>query len=327
MKKKFLVLTVSLFFLLTFSFAINAVAQKVNFRFGHIYAPDHPYSIGARELAKRVSEKTDGQFTINVFPAGQLGSEKDLLDSVYSGAIEMAYVGPGELGKRYSPVSVFDAPFIFEGYEHGQKVVNGKLGKAILEDMQEETGIKALVSVYYGARKLTLNSPVETPADLKGKKVRAPDMPLPLATVRGMGAKPTPMAFSEVYLALQQGVVDGQENPIPTIYSQKFYEVQDYIIMTNHTVCFTPMIIAESTFNDLPVEYQRILQETAEEVMQIVNKTTLKYEEEKLAEMKEAGLEVIEPDLEAFKESSKEIIKEFEDQWGEGVYEKLQDAK
>lgn len=327
MKRKILILTVSLSLLLTLSFIINAAAQEVNFKFGHIYAPDHPFSMGARELAERVSEKTDGQFTIDVFPAGQLGSEKDLLDSVCSGVIDMAYVGPGELGKRYSPVSVFDAPFIFEGYKHGQKVVNGKLGKEILKDMQEKTGVKALVSVYYGSRKLTMNSPIKTPEDLEGKKVRAPDMPLPVATVRGMGAEPTPMAFSEVYLALQQGVVDGQENPIPTIYSQKFYEVQDYIIMTNHTVCFTPMIIAESTFNDLPPEYQEILEETAEEVMHIVNEATLKYEKEKLAEMKEAGIKVIEPDLEAFKESSKKIVEEFEDQWGQGVYEKLQNAK
>jgi tripartite ATP-independent transporter DctP family solute receptor len=324
MKKNVLVWAICLFLL--FAISLSVGAQEVNLRFGHIYAPDHPYSNAARELAERVSEKTDGDFTIDVYPAGQLGSEKDLLDSIVAGVIDLAYVGPGELGKRFSKVSVFDAPFIFENYEHGNKVVNGELGQEILAEMQEETGIKSLANMYYGTRKLTLNTPIETPEDLEGMKVRAPDMPLPVATVRGMGANPTPMAFSEVYLALQQGVVDGQENPIPTIYSQKFYEVQDYIIHTNHTVAFTPMIITEDKFNDLPEEYQTILQETAQEVMKIEHKEALKYEEDRLAEMKEAGIKEIYPELQAFRESSQSIVKEFQDDWGEGTYEKLQSA-
>lgn len=303
-------------------------AQTYELKLGHIYAPDHPYSIAAEQIADLVAEKTDGNVTITLFGAGQLGSEKDLADGIVAGTVDLAYVGPGELGKRYAPISVFDAPFIFDGPEHGNKVVNGEIGERIYQEMSDNIGITALGSMYYGTRYVTTKDfPVNSPADLEGKKLRAPDMPLPTAVVRGMGAQPTPMAFAEVYLALQQGVVDGQENPIPTIYTNKFYEVQDYISLTGHTVAFTPIVIATDNYESLPEEYQQALKEAVQEVIPSEIEATLTFETEKLEEMKNNGMNVVEPDKAAFIEAAKEIVAEFEDQWGEGLYEEIRNAK
>lgn len=296
-------------------------------KFGHIYAPGHPYSNAADKIAELVTERSEGKVNVVIYGAGQLGSEKDLADGIVAGTVDVAYVGPGELGKRFAPISVFDAPFIFDGPEHGNKVVNGEIGQRLYQQMSDEIGITALGSMYYGTRYVTTKDfPVSSPADLEGKKLRAPDMPLPTAVVRGMGAQPTPMAFAEVYLALQQGVVDGQENPIPTIYTNKFYEVQDYISLTGHTVAFTPVIMSNEKFDSIPEEYQQIIKDAVQEVIPMEIEETLTFEIEKLEEMKNNGMNVIEPDKAAFIEAAKEIVAEFEEQWGAGLYEEIRNA-
>ncbi|AOT72029.1 sialic acid TRAP transporter substrate-binding protein SiaP [Geosporobacter ferrireducens] len=305
----------------------KASNQKVVWKLGHTLSPEHPFAIGADELAKRISEKTNGNFEIQVFPAGQLGNEKDLGDAVVNGLVHLAFVGPGELGKRYSPVSVFDAPFLFDGYEHGKRVINGKVGEEVWDELSKETGIRVLGASYYGTRHVTSNFPVNTPSDLTGKKLRTPDMPLYVETFKALGARPTPMALSEVYLGLQQGVVDGQENPVSTIYSQKFYEVQQYINLTGHIVCFTPLITSEKMLSSLPEEYQTVLIDTVKEILPMIDEITLKYEEEKLLEMESSGVKIIKSDIQSFREKAKQAIEVLEKDWTPGLYEKMQLAK
>lgn len=302
--------------------------EPIEIKFGHIYAPGHPYANAAEKIATLVSEKTDGKLKVTIYGAGQLGSEKDLADGIVAGTVDIAYVGPGELGKRFAPISVFDAPFIFDDQEHGNKVVNGEIGERLYNQMSDEIGITALGSMYYGTRYVTTKDfPVNTPADLQGKKLRAPDMPLPTAVVRGMGAQPAPMAFSEVYLALQQGVVDGQENPIPTIYTNKFYEVQEYINLTGHTVAFTPIIMSNAGLEKLPADLQATLKEVIQEVIPMEIEETVQFEIDKLKEMEDNGMIVINPDKAAFVEAAKVIVAEFEEEWGSGLYEEIRNAK
>lgn len=304
-----------------------AADQKVEFKLAHSYQPTHAFSKGAKRLAEAVAKKTGGNFVINEFPAGQLGSEKDIADNIVNGIIELAIIGPGEIGKRYRPVLIFDGPFIFRDYDHAQKVLTGPVGKELWDGLEKATGIKELATLYYGTRYVTSKKPITKPEDMKGMKLRAPDMPLSVANARAMGANPTPMALSEVYLALQQNVVDGQENPIPTIYTQKFYEVQSHLAKTGHVLQLTPLFISVKSWNKLPEAYQKALLEAVAEVAPTINAELMNDEKNMLAEMQKNGMTVTEVDVEAFRQATQPVIKEFAATWGPGLYEKIQEVK
>ena len=306
------------------SLVFSAQAAQFEYKLAHVYAPEHPFAKGMVQFAEEVKAQTNGDFVINTYPAAQLGSEKDIADGIVNGIIEMAIIGPGEIGKRYKPVLIFDGPFIFRNYEHAKHVVDGPVGQELWQGLEEKTGLKNLFTLYYGTRYVTSKKPISSPEDMKGMKLRAPDMPLSVANAKAMGANPTPMALSEVYLALQQGVVDGQENPVPTIYTQKFYEVQSYISLTGHVLQLTPVFIAKKKFDALPEDYQKILLDAVAKVFPTIDQEVLNYEKEKLEEMKAAGMTVVEPDVEAFRQATQTVIKEFEDTWGVGLYEKIQ---
>jgi tripartite ATP-independent transporter DctP family solute receptor len=280
------------------------------------------------KLVEKVKKDSDGKLIINHYPAAQLGSEKDIADGVVNGIVDMAIIGPGELGKRFKPVLVFDGPYVFRDMDHMQKVTNGPVGQELWDQMAKETGIRALNTLYYGTRYVTTSKvPVKTPADLKGLKLRTPDQPLSVANAKAMGANPTPMALSEVYLALQQGVVDGQENPIPTIASQKFNEVQKYINLTGHVVQATPVVISQKKLDSLPEDLRKILVDAVNEIAPEINQEILDNEKATLEEFKKGGMEVVESDVDAFRQATQSVIKEFEDTWGKGLYEKIQEVK
>lgn len=320
MKKGLVILIV----VLLGSMAFSTYAAQFEYKLAHVYAPEHPFAKGMDRLAEEVKTRTNGEFVITTYPAAQLGSEKDISDGVVNGIIEMAIVGPGEIGKRFKPVLIFDGPFVFRGPEHAMKVMQSEVGQQLWAELESKTGLKNLTTLYYGTRYVTSKKPIKTPEDMKGMKLRAPDMPLSVANAKAMGANPTPMALSEVYLALQQGVVDGQENPVPTIYTQKFHEVQDYINLTGHVVQLTPVFIAKKKFEVLPEDFQKALIESVNKIAPEINQDVLNYEKEKLEEMKAGGMNVIEPDVEAFRQATMSVIKEFEETWGKGLYEKIQ---
>ncbi|WHH59072.1 sialic acid TRAP transporter substrate-binding protein SiaP [Petroclostridium sp. X23] len=306
----------------------KAADKVVTYKLAHVYAPDHPFSKGMDKLAETVKTKSNGKLVINHYPAAQLGSEKDIADGIVNGIVDMAIIGPGELGKRFKPILVFDAPYVFRDVDHMQKVTTGDVGNELWEKMASETGIRELAALYYGTRYVTTSKvPIKTPADLKGLKLRAPDQPLSVANAKAMGANPTPMALSEVYLALQQGVVDGQENPIPTIASQKFNEVQKYINLTGHVVQVTPIVMSEKKLKELPDDLKQILMDAVKEIAPTINQEIADNEKATLEEFKKGGMEVIESDVEAFRTATASVIKEFESTWGQGLFEKIQAVK
>lgn len=312
---------------LVFAGGAKEETKAVSFKVAHVYQPDHPFSVGMKKLAAMVSEKTGGKFTITEFPAGQLGSEKDLADGLVNGVLEMAIIGPGEIGKRYKPVLIFDGPFIFRDFAHAEKTLSGEVGKELWGGLQKATGLTALTTLYYGTRYVTSKKPIRSPEDMRGMKLRAPDMPLSVANAKAMGANPTPMALAEVYLALQQNVVDGQENPIPTIYTQKFYEVQSHINLTGHVLQLTPLFIAQKKFEALPASFQKALTESVAAVAPSINQAVADAEKSWLTDMQSKGMQVVQPDVESFRRATQPVIKQFEDQWGKGLYERIQAIK
>ncbi|MDR2589288.1 MAG: DctP family TRAP transporter solute-binding subunit, partial [Spirochaetales bacterium] len=278
-------------------------------------------------IAAAAKTKSGGKLVINDFPAAQLGSETDITNGGVNGTIDMVISGCGEIGKRYTPIAIMDGPFLFSGYEHARKVFDGPIGKEMWDGCLKATGLRYLRANYYGARNLTTKKPINIPDDLKGMKIRAPEQPMNVAIVRAMGAQPTPMALSEVYLALQQNVVDGQENPIPTIYSQKFQEVQSHINMTRHMTQFPILFINEKIYQGLAPELKKALDDAVKEVGPSIDKAISDDEDRLLKEMQSKGMTVVQPNIDAFVKATAGVYKEFEKNWGPDLYGKIQSLR
>jgi tripartite ATP-independent transporter DctP family solute receptor len=209
-----------------------AVADTL--RFGHVYETSEPYHKWALWAADEIKKRTSGRYEIQVFPSSSLGKEQDLYAGLNLGTIDLTYTGSFYASRDYGAMAISSAPFMFRDFQHWTTYRDGSFFREISDSFQQKTGDKVLALVYYGEREVTSNKPVRTPADMKGMKFRTPDSPMYTMFPRAVGANPTPINFAEVYLALQNGTVDGQENPLPTILAKKFYEVQKYISLTGH---------------------------------------------------------------------------------------------
>jgi TRAP-type transport system periplasmic protein len=312
---------------LTEDAAAGANVQVV--KFSTPVAPDHPNNIAALKFAEIVNKEAAGKLKVEVFPANQLGNVKDVIENVMTGSVHMYMGGTSETSLFQPEFAVMDAPYLFRDYDHLMKGAKSDVVKEMGAKLEKNRGVKLLTAeIYYGARHLTTkNKPIKTPADLKGMLVRAPDQPIYLEAVRAMGATPTPVAFSDLYMALKQGVVDGQENPIPTIYTYKYYEAQKYLMLTGHMLRVNVVGADASWYNKLSPELKGIISKAMDEAIKLNNELTLKQEKDMLDELKKLGMEVVQPDVEAFREAAKGIPAKFEDKWGKGTFDRLKAAK
>jgi TRAP-type C4-dicarboxylate transport system substrate-binding protein len=206
--------------------------------------------------------------------------------------------------------------------------MRGPIGEEFAKGILEKTGTRVLDFGWdYGARQITVNVPAKKPEDLKGQKIRCPESPVNVAIGNAVGYTPTPMDPQEVYTAIQQKVVDGQENPIPTIFARKFYEVNTHIILSEHIHQFDVLGINEKLFSGMPKDLQNIIQKAATEGGDEAGRLTREEEKSQLEEMKKKGTIVITPDLDAFREKCSQIYKQFESNWVPGLYEKVLSAQ
>ena len=215
---------------------IGVAHAAQNLKFAHVYEVSHPLHTGALMAAEEIEKRTDGRVKVKVFPASQLGKEAALNEGLALGTVDIIYTGAGFAGSTFGPISMTDFPFTLRGLEHWKNYQDSALFAEISDGYQKATKNRVIVAAlgYYGTRHVTSNKPILKPADMKGLKIRVPNAPAYVLFPKAIGANPTPMAFSEVYLALQQKVVDAQENPLPTIQAKKFYEVQSHINLTGH---------------------------------------------------------------------------------------------
>jgi TRAP-type transport system periplasmic protein len=272
-------------------------------RLAHIYdvsAPTH--ACGAAELARAV-DAADVGLTVTVYSGAQLGSEAELLEQVVTGQLEMAIAGPSFLATWHAPIGAFDAAYAFEDVDHLMEVVDGPIGQELWTALRERHGMRVLDTWYYGARHITSRRPVRRPEDLKGFRLRMPDARVWLATGEALGASPTPIAFTEVYMALQQGIADGQENPIPTIHAMGFHEVQTHLNLTRHIQSSTQTIIAERVWERLSSDQQDALAQAARAARQQVRACIERGDEELVAAWRNDGaLRIVEDvDVDAFR--------------------------
>lgn len=300
-------------------------AQTTTIRWGESLAANHPQVLMAEMIAKDVREKTGGRIDIQVFPNSQLGSGKEMIEMVSAGALHMTTDGAGALGAFLPQLSVIEAPYLWRDAAHMAKVAGTPIYAKINDDLVAKRGMRMLNVTYYGKRHLTTGSkPVRTPADMVGFKLRVPPVDTFRAMAEAWGARATPIAFGELYLALSQGAVDGQENPLPTIQSGKFYEVQKFLVLTAHIITPRMIIVNENFWKGLKAADRDILQAAFAAGAAWQDKELLSQEATLVSTMKEKGMTVIEPDLALWRKPVLDTVpKKFEDKWGKGTFETL----
>ncbi|WP_299880645.1 sialic acid TRAP transporter substrate-binding protein SiaP [uncultured Cocleimonas sp.] len=254
LKKMGVVLTVAL---LT---SFNAQAAE-ELKFAHVYEVSHPLHKAAEMAAEKIEKATEGRVKVKVFPASQLGKEVAINEGLSFGTVDVIYTGASFAGAAYGPISMTNFPFTLRGLEHWKNYRDSDLFKEIAAGYDKATNNKSRVVAlnYYGARHVTSNKPITKPDDMKNLKIRVPNAPAFIIFPKATGANPTPMAFAEVYLALQQGVVDAQENPLTTIKAKRFYEVQSNINLTSHIVDSVVTIVSERAMGKLSDADQKVV--------------------------------------------------------------------
>jgi len=325
MRNKIMVIVIlSMFMLIILSGTCFAASIKFIIAAG--YTPQQPFSRSMEWVKRTIERRTNGEIDVEYYPGGQLGYGKELMDSVISGDIDYTMLGPREAGRYVTEIGIFNAPYIFRDFEHAYKVMEGSIGKKMEEKLLDKIGIRTVGVYEYGSRYLTTaNKIVKSPKDLHGVKIRVMDEPVSIAVMQAMGAVPVPISFGELYLALKQGIVEGQENPIANIIAQSFDEVQKYLILTGHVHNMGSGYMNEAKFQSLSPRNQEILISTLMEGVAICNFLQAEDEKEGFKIWKEAGNEIIEVDVDLFKKPVAESI--FydlkKDEWKD-LYEEIQ---
>lgn len=313
------------------AFAVVQAAQAadVTIRWGDVIAGSHPSVVMIDRIAADVKAKTAGRVEIQSFPNGQLGSSRDMIEAVANGSQHMVTEGAANFGAWLPTVSIVEAPYIWRDPAHLAKVMNGPLGQQLNEQLVKARGMRILGTTYYGTRHLTTaNKPIRTVADMAGFKVRVPENDVFKAMAESWGGKPTPMNFNELYLALQQGVVDGQENPLPTIKSAKFMEVQKYLILTGHIITPRIVVVNEAFWQKLKAEDRKAVEAAVAAGIAWQDAEIVKAEKSLVDEFKAAGATVIEPDVAGFRAAvMSKLPARFEAKWGKGAFENIVNAK
>ena len=290
----------------------------------------HPYNLGMNKIGELVSEKTDGAVKLDVFGNSQLGSERDLLEGLQLGSLQMTCTSTAPLAGFTDAFLVFDLPFIFETTEQARAVLDSEIGQEILHSVDDQ-GLVGLAWFENGFRNVTNNvRPITVPDDLKGIKIRTMENQMHMAAFSIMGADPTPMAMGDVFTALQQGTIDAEENPVPIVATNKFQEVQKYISMTGHLFSPTPVFIAKDYYEALPEEYQTAIQEAATEAAPYQREQIDEQNVSGLEELTNDGMEANEPEKAPFQEATAPLydqyIKEGSGCVSPEIYQKVQDV-
>ena len=303
--------------------ALPAQAQT-GLKWAHVYEEGSNYHQCALKAAEDLKAETDGRYTIEVFPASSLGKETDINEGLTLGTVDIIYTGQLFAGRSYGPIAIGGAPYMFRDFDHWEKFKDGDLFQELSQGYKDATGHEVISLTYYGARHTTANKEITEPADMKGLKIRVPNAPLYKMFPEAVGANPTPMAFAEVYLALQQGVVDAQENPLPTIQFKKFYEVQSDINLTGHITDALITIVSGNVWGSMEGGDQETLRTVLTDAADGCTQEIRQSERDLVGWFKEQGNNVNEVDREAFRQAVVKLHNGPEATWDQETYDRLQ---
>ena len=271
----------------------NAGSAATTIRLAHPYNEQHPLHQGVEKFAELVSQKTGGKVIVKVFPNSTLGTPREITEGVKMGSLDMGLIPTTNVAVYYNKLDLYYLPFLFQNSEHAYAVADGKVGSKLNEELLRKTGLRTLAMYESGFRQITNSKhSIKAPRDLANLKMRSTDSPINVDTFKALGANTSPMAISEVFTALQQGTMDGQDNPIGNVYAFGYYKAQKYLTLTRHQWAGIMLLINDKLYNKLSPAYQKALQEAAAESANWQRKEINKQEAGYLDLMKKEGLQV-----------------------------------
>jgi tripartite ATP-independent transporter DctP family solute receptor len=287
--------------------ALAAQAETV-LKWAHVYETSEPFHTESVWAAEEIAKRTDGRYKIDVFPASQLGKEADINQGLKLGTVDIIISGSSFAARDFKPIGVTYFPYIFRDPSHLLAYTKSDIFKRLSKGYEDATGNHITAVTYYGTRHTTSNKPIEKCADMAGLKIRVPDVPAYLAMPRACGANTTPIAFAEVYLALQNGTVEAQENPLTTIEAKKFYEVQKNIVLTGHIVDHLNTVVSKTLWSSLSDADKAIFTEVMQEASARATKIIEERENKLVDTFKEKGINVVEVDKSDFEKTVLEKV-------------------
>jgi tripartite ATP-independent transporter DctP family solute receptor len=302
-------------------------SAQTKLKWAHVYEVAEPYHTEALWAADEIKKRTSGRYEIGVFPASQLGNENQINEALGLGTVDMIYTGVAFAGSIHKPIAITNAPFVLRDFDHFMAYRASPLFRTIAKGYEDKTKHKVITLTYYGQRMVTANKEIKKPEDMKGMKLRVPPAPLFLMFTKSVGANATPIAFAEVYLALQQKTVDGQENPLPTIMAKKFYEVQSHIMLTGHITESLLTIVGSHVWPKLSDADKKIFEEVLSEAALKATKQIRDSEQKTADELRKLGKTVVEVDRAAFRAAALPLHNDGSGGWSQAEYDALQALK
>ena len=292
--------------------------DPVTLRLAHVVNEQDGFHIAATKLEELVEERTDGKVNIEIFPNASLGDERTLLEGMQIGTVDMGVITNGPVANFVEEMAVFELPFLFPSPEAAYSVLDGPIGQELLDKLAD-VNLKGLAYAERGFRNLTNSErAVNSPEDLDGLRIRVMENPVYTDTFRELGANAIPMAWTEALTAMQQGTIDGQENPVNVIHSFKLDETQNYMTLSRHTYAPAIFVMGMPAWNQLPEAAQAVLEEAAQEAAEHERQVNADMEAEQLAALREAGMEINDaPDMEAFQAAVAPVYEKYGEQFGD----------
>lgn len=289
-------------------------------KMGHVLNEESPFHAASLKFKELVEKNSGGSIKVEVFPSALLGNDRELAEGLQLGTVDAAIVATATVSGFCPEIQVFDLPYLFKSSEHAYEVLDGEIGQQVMDIFYEKSGIVALALAENGWRQVTNSKhPVTTAADMDGLKIRVMEIPCHLDYWKSLGTDPTPMAWTEVYTALQQGTVDGQENPVQTIYTQKIYEVQKYMSITNHVYCPAIIMLSDKVWNSLTSEQREICKAAALEATAYEREFVSDLEARAIEELPSLGVDLVledQVDMESFRAAAGAINEQYAKELG-----------
>lgn len=303
---------------LGFTAPASAEIEEVNLRLAHVVNEQDGFHAAATKFKELVAERSDGKINVEIFPNATLGDELTLLEGMQIGTVDMGVITNGPVSNFVEEMAVFELPFLFPSGEKAYEVLDGPIGQELLDKLSD-VNLKGLAYAERGFRNLTNSDhPIESPDDLDGLRIRVMENPVYIDTFRELGADAIPMAWTEALTAMQQGTIDGQENPVGVVYSFKLNETQKYMTMTRHTYAPAIFVMGMPVWQKLSEEAQEIVLEAAKEASAYERELNAEQEAEQLQALRDSGMEVIDDaDLSAFSTAASTVYEKYGSKFGD----------
>lgn len=294
------------------------------FRFGHLHPPESAIHQGLMEATRVLEKSSAGKLILEVFPSSQLGTQKEMQNQLMEGSLDFIIDSAAAMANYLKSLSLLEAPFIARDWNHLTMMYESGFARREFVDLEKRRGIVRLGVWYYGRRHFTTtNVPLRTATDVRGLKLRVPEVPFYLDMVNTLGATPTPMSLSAVYASLKSGATDGQENPLPTIFNNKFFEVQKYLNLTGHIMLALMPLTNVKLWNGLNAQEKTLIKQAFEEGGRVSDQLTRKQEEDVLTQLKAKGMQVVESDRDSFRALMETLYPKYADTWGLGAWQAM----